>query len=174
MTVSIGAQRLIGSPFVPLRGWYPIEFFHFPLRSFEQADRKYANLRTSLGETRNAYYEEVYRARAGGRFREFYESLVVGDDAVERGAADGSLVVDTRLRDALRAIDRGEHFVFPQPTVVDEAAYAVDVMALGEADLVRLQRQLDTLDERLRAIERKPLTRAYRKVRRLAKRAVGR
>src|SRR3954466_12665634 len=30
VTVSIGTQRLVDSPLVPLRGWYPIEFFHFP------------------------------------------------------------------------------------------------------------------------------------------------
>ena len=47
-------------------------------------------------------------------------------------------------------------------------------MALGEADLVRLQRQLDTLNERLGAIEHRPVARAYRKLGRLVKRAVGR
>jgi hypothetical protein len=174
VVLSAGAHTLLNSSFAPLRGWYPIEFFHFPLRSLEQADRKYEHLRTSLGATRNAYYEEVYRARESGRFPELYKSLLADDEAVERGVADGSLVVDTRLRDALRVIRSGERFVFPQPTVVDEAAYAVDVMALGEADLVRLQRQLDTLDERLRTIERRPLTRAYRKVGRLTKQALGR
>jgi Glycosyl transferase family 2 len=172
--LSAGAHTLLNGSFAPLRGWYPIEFLHFPLRSLEQADRKYANLHTSLGITRNAYYEEVYRARQHGRFREFYDSLLLDDEAVAHGVADGSLVVDTRLRDALRVIRGGEPFVFPQPTVVDEAGYAVDVMALGEADLVRLQRQLDTLDERLRTIERRPLARAYRKAGRLAKRAMGR
>jgi glycosyl transferase family 2 len=45
VTVSIGAQRLVDSSFAPLRGWYPIEFFHFPLRGFEQAERKYSRHR---------------------------------------------------------------------------------------------------------------------------------
>jgi Glycosyl transferase family 2 len=174
VTLSAGAHTLLNGSFVPLRGWYPIEFFHFPLRSLDQADRKYANLRTSLGVTRNAYYEEVYRARESGRFAELYESLVVDDAAVERGVADGSLVVDLRLRDALRGILLGQEFEFPQPNVVDDAAYAIDVMALGEADLVRLQRQLDTLNERLGAIEQRPAARVYRKLGRLMKRAVGR
>ena len=102
--------------------------------------------------TRNAYYEEVYRARESGRFAELYESLVVDDAAVERGLARwlSSRRSTLRLRDALRGILLGQEFEFPRPNVVDDAAYAVDVMALGEADVVRLQRQLDTLDERLR------------------------
>jgi hypothetical protein len=174
VALSAGAHTLLNSTLAPLRGWYPIEFFHFPLRSLAQAERKYANLRTSLGATRNAFYEEVYRARDNGRFEEFYESLVVDDPARERGVAGGSLVVDTRLCDALRAIRAGEPFAFPQPTVVDEAAYAVDVMALGEADLVRVQRQLDTLEERLRTLESKPVSRAYGKLGRLVRRAAGR
>jgi tetrahydromethanopterin S-methyltransferase subunit G len=42
---------------------------------------------------------------------------------------------------------------FPRPTVVDEAAYAVDVAALGEADVVRVQRRLDELEQRVAAVE---------------------
>jgi hypothetical protein len=174
VTLSAGAHTLLNSDFVPLRGWYPVEFLHFPLRSLEQADRKYANLRSALGTSRNAYYDEVYRARADGRFAEFYASRVIDDAALERGLEDGSLVVDTRLRDALRTIRSDAPFSFPQPTVVDDAAYAMDVMALGEADLVRLQRQLDTLEGRLGAIERRPVVRVYRKMGRLVRRAVRR
>jgi hypothetical protein len=153
VTLSAGAHTLLDSSAAPLRGWYPIEFFHFPLRSRAQAERKYGNLRASLGTTRNAYYEEVARARESGRFTEFYDTLVLDDAAVARGVADGSLVDDTRLRGAMRALQAGEQLVFPRPTVVDEAAYAVDVAALGEADVVRLQRQVDALEQRLRAIE---------------------
>jgi hypothetical protein len=174
VTLSAGAHTLPDSSFLPLRGWYPVEFLHFPLRSLEQADRKYANLRAALGPSRNAYYDEVYRARADGRFEEFYATRVIDDAALERGLEDGSLVIDTRLRDALRTIRSGASYSFQQPTVVDDAAYAMDVMALGEADLVRLQRQLDTLEGRLGAIERRPAVRVYRKVGRLVRRAVRR
>jgi hypothetical protein len=181
VTLSAGAHTLLESRLVPLRGWYPIEFLHFPIRSFEQSDRKYAHLRASLGQSRNKYYEDVHRARQEGRFRQFYESLVVGDEALERGLRDGSLVADTRLRDALRTLRRpdgdfarpGESpLSLPRPSVVDEAAYAVDVAALGEADVVRMQRRLDALEPRLLALERRPSARLARTLSDAAKRVL--
>jgi hypothetical protein len=174
VTLSAGAHALIGSGFIPLRGWYPIELLHFPIRSFEQFDRKYDHLGSSLKTGRNVYYDEVRRARREGRLKTFYESLVVDDSALERGLSEGSLVIDARLRDALRNRREGKQLVFPRPSVVDEAAYAVDVAALGEADVVRLQRRLDTLEKRLVTLERRPLVRIDRKARRLAKRFLRR
>jgi hypothetical protein len=87
---------------------------------------------------------------------------------------DGTLVIDTRLRDALGTLRDGKPLTFPRPTVVDEAAYAVDVAALGEADVVRLQRRLDTLEQRLLTIERRPAVRVHRKLRRVAKKLLRR
>jgi hypothetical protein len=174
VNVSIGAQRLIDSPLVPLRGWYPIEFFHFPVRSLEQSERKYAHQQTGPGETPSPYYDRVRSLIEEGRLEEFYGSLVVDDDALERGLEEGSLVIDARLRDALRTLREGGQLVFPRPTVVDEAAYAVDVAALGEADVVRLLRRLDTLEQRLLTIERRPSVRIEGKVRGAAKRLLRR
>jgi hypothetical protein len=172
--VSIGAQRLIDSPFLPLRGWYPVEFFHFPVRSLEQCERKYTYQQVAPGQSPSPYYDRVRTLLTEGRIGEYYESLVVDNGALERGLRDGSLVVDTRLRDALRAIHDGRPLVFPRPTVVDDAAYAVDVAALGEADAVRLQRRLDTLEQRLQRLERLPSVRIDRTLRRAAKRLLRR
>jgi hypothetical protein len=108
----------------------------------------------------------VRRAFQEGRFAEFHESLVVNDDALEQGLGDGSLVIDTRLRDALQALRAGNGGLsFPRPNVVDEAAYAIDVAALGEAEVVRVQRRLDTLESRLADLERRPAFRLLRSVR---------
>ena len=183
VSVSIGAQRLLDSPLVPLRGWYPVEFFHFPVRSLAQSERKYSHQQTAAGQTPSPYYDRVRELQQAGRLHEHYESLVVDDDALGRGLEDGSLVLDPRLRDALRALrvdgdkrafalpaDGEGRLTLPRPTVVDEAAYAVDVAALGEADLVRLQRRLDTLEQRALRLEQRPGTRAYRTLRRAAKR----
>lgn len=174
VNVSIGAQRLIDSAFLPLRGWYPVEFFHFPVRSLEQAERKYRYQQVAPGQTPSPYYDRVRELLEQGRIAEFYETLVVDDDALQRGLDDRSLVVDTRLRDALRAIDSGRAPSFPRPNVVDEAAYAVDVSALGEADAIRLQRRLDTLEQRLHQLERLPGLRIERRLRRAARKLLGR
>jgi glycosyl transferase family 2 len=173
-TLTAGGHTLVDSTLTPLRGWYPIEFLHFPLRSFEQCERKYSNMSNAVAHSRNAYYDQVRSALREGRLSDFYESLVVGDDALERGLGDGSLVVDTRLRDALRTIREGGHLTFPRPSVVDEAAYAVDVAALGEAEVVRLQRRLDVLEPRLVALERRFPARVSRKLRGAAKQLLRR
>jgi Glycosyl transferase family 2 len=174
VTVTAGAHTLVEPRFVPLRGWYPIELLHFPIRGFAQFDRKYEHLRASIANGRNAYYDAVDRARRAGRLTEFYESLVIGEEALQRGLEDGSLVIDTRVRDALRTLREGKPLSFARPTVVDEAAYAVDVAALGEADVVRLQRRLDTLEQRLHTLELRPATRAVRKLSRAGRRLLRR
>ena len=174
VNVSIGAQRLIDSPLVPLRGWYPVEFFHFPVRSLVQCERKYSYQQVAPGQSPSPYYDRVRELIESGRIEELYESLVVDDDALERGQEAGSLVIDTRLRDALRGVRDGNPIAFPRPTVVDEAAYAVDVAALGEADAVRLQRRLDTLEQRLLTVERRPSVRIERKLRGAAKKLLRR
>ncbi len=174
VTLSAGGHTLLDSRFVAMRGWYPVEFLHFPLRSFEQFERKYSNLRTALGKGRNSYYDEVQRAREEGRLREFYDALVVDDAALDLGVSDGSLVIDTRLRDALRTIRNGEALRLPRPSIVDEAAYAVDVAALGEADIIRLQRRLDQLEPRLHALERDPAVRAVRALRKRGRKLLRR
>ena len=115
----------------------------------------------------------MYAALRNGRIGEYYEALVVSDEEVERGVAEGRLVVDTRLRDALRAIAAGEKPVFPLPTLVDDAEYAVEAAVLGEADVVRLQRRLDELERRLQTVEQRLPRRVYRKLRRTANRVLG-
>jgi hypothetical protein len=75
------------------------------------------------------------------------------DEELERGVAEGALVEDTRLRDALETLTAGGTPVFRSPTLVEEACLAADIAALGDADVVAAQRRLDELEERLAAIE---------------------
>jgi len=69
------------------------------------------------------------------------------------GLAERSLVVDTRLRDALRALRDGQPPAFPTPSLADDAEYAVEAAALSEAYAVRVQRQVDGLEQRLQSLE---------------------
>src|SRR5438093_4964753 len=140
---------------------------------------------TARAHSRTAYYAQVRDALGAGRLREFYDSLVVDDEALARGLRGGTLVLDTRLRDALDSI-RGEgatrfalpptngRLTFTRPSVVDEAAYAVDVAALGEAEVVRVQRRLDQLEPRLVALERRFPARVSRTLRGAAKKLLRR
>jgi hypothetical protein len=132
-----------------------------------------------------AYHADMYAALRGGRIADYYEALVVSDDELERGVAQGRLVVDTRLRDALRTLraassgayvppERAPELRFPLPTLVDDAEYAVEAAVRGEADVVRLQRRLDELEGRLQSVEQRLPRRAYRKLARTAQRALGR
>jgi glycosyl transferase family 2 len=176
-----GNHALVGSPFAPLRGWFPIEVFHFPLRSVEQSEHK-ARLQGTAFEKfvdrpPTAYHANMFEALRSGRIAEYYGSLVVGDEELERGIAEGRLVVDTRLRDALRELatpSQTSSLSFATPTLVEDAVYAVEAAVLGEADVVRLQRRLDVLERRLLSLELRLPNRVYRKLARTAKRALGR
>jgi hypothetical protein len=176
--VTRGNHALIDSPFAPLRGWFPIEVFHFPLRSPEQCARK-AELQGKAFErierAPTAYHANMFAALRSGTIDDYYASLVVSDQEVEYGVETGRLVVDTRLRDALRQLESsGGPLSFPLPTLVEDAAYAVEAAVLGEADVVRLQRRLDTLERRLQTLELRLPNRVYRKLSRTAKRALRR
>ena len=191
--VTRGNHALVDSPFAPLRGWYPIEVFHFPLRSHEQCERK-ARLQGTAFEKYvarppTAYHANMFAALKSGKIAEYYDSLVLAEDELERGIEQGRLVVDTRLRDSLRLLQRpggdglGEQYVlpseatplsFPVPSLVEDAEYAVESAVLGEADVVRLQRRLDTLERRLLTLELRLPTRVYRKLSGTAKRALRR
>ena len=176
--VTRGNHALVDSPFAPLRGWFPIECFHFPLRSAAQCAHK-AKLQGEAFEQHiarppTAYHADMFSALRSGRIDEYYERLVVSDDELEHGVADGRLVVDTRLRDALRAIAAGATPVFQAPTLVDDAEYAVEAAVLGEADVVRLQRRLDELERRLGTVEQRLPRRAYRKLEHTARRVLSR
>jgi hypothetical protein len=181
-----GNHAVVDSPFAPLRGWFPVEVFHFPIRSFPQFVHKTELQRSAfqhVDRPPTGYHARMFEAFETGRMEEHYDSLLVGDDELERGRAEGRLVVDTRLRDAVRRLTPEGGFLlprdapgleFPVPTLVDDAEYAVEAAVLGEADVVRLQRRLDTLERRLASIELRLPNRVYRKVADRTKRVLRR
>jgi hypothetical protein len=152
-----------------LRAWHPLEVLHFSFRSADQLERKARG-----GWVRNRGYEPTVHqlllddALHEGRVAGFYESFAVDDEALARGLADGTLAVDTRLRDALRSLrgadgsfalpDAGEQLTFPRPSAEDDAAYAAEASVLVEIDgIVRAEQRVEALEGRLEAIERGPL-----------------
>jgi hypothetical protein len=170
VTVARGNHALADSTFLTLTTWHPVEVLHFPLRSGVQWMRKVElqgdAFTKHIERSGTGYHLKGYDALQSGRIDEQHESLVVPDDAVERGVAEGTMVVDTRLRDALRRLRRkasGRAFALPSevleplsfetPTLADDAVYAVEAGVLTEAYAVRAQRRLDGIEQRLDSLE---------------------
>ena len=162
----------------PLRAWHPIEVMHFSFRSLAQLERKARG-----GWLRSPGYEAtghrllLDEAFRNGTLAAHYASFAVDDKPLERGLAEGSLAVDTRLRDALRDLraDDGtfvlpreeRRLAFPRPTAPEDAAYAAEASVLVEIDgIVRAEHRLRALERRLDALEEGP----RRVARRLARR----
>ena len=169
-----GNHEALADDLVALRGWYPIEILHFPVRSYEQCRRKYVTQFVAL--ERNAekgipgHMAEAYEAYRAGRLDAFYAPLVVDDEALEAGLADGTYAIDTRLRDTLRALGFGaadrpsaRDWAAPRSAVEDAALFAAEYTALGEADLgASFGARIDDLEARLGRLERRPAARVRR------------
>jgi hypothetical protein len=171
-----GNHEAFGTGLVPVRGWYPIEILHFPVRSLEHCLRKYVTQFVAL--ERNAekgipgHMAEAFDAYRAGRLEEYYAPLVVDDAALEQGLVDGTYVLDTRLRDALRALGLGDAkraadpVAFGRPPPEDAAGYAAEASALQESDLgLVLGERVDALEQRIGLLERHPLSRVKAAVR---------
>jgi hypothetical protein len=168
-----GNHEALADGLVALRGWYPIEILHFPVRSYEHCLRKYVTQFVALERNAEkgipAHMAEAYEAYRADRLDAFYAPLVVDDEALERGLADGTLAIDTRLRDRLRALGFG--VVEAPAALVDEplgnveeaAQFAAEYTALGEADLgASFGARVDELEARLAGLERSPAARVRR------------
>lgn len=189
--VVVRGNHAVEADLVPLRGWYPIEVLHFPIRTEAQLAHKATFYREGDGIRFHEAHRAAHEALVSGREAETFQTMWIGEEELERGLSSGSLVLDERLRDALRNLagqspvplqdaefpvpSAGERKLrFPRPGVVDDAAYAVEAAVLGEADLVRAQRRLDELETRLSLLERRPTARLTRLVRRAARVALRR
>jgi hypothetical protein len=182
VVVGRGNHDLIDSPLRPLPAWHPIEVLHFPLRSRAQWRRKVElqgeAFTKHIERAGTGYHLTSYDALQQGRIDEQHDSMVVDDEAVARGLSDGSLSTDTRLHDVLQRLRRdapdgearrfavpselGAPVSLPVPTIAEDGEYAAEAAALTEAYVVRVQRRLDALEERLRSLERRPLARLPR------------
>ena len=166
-----GNHEAFGPDLVPIRGWYPIEILHFPVRSLEHCRHKYVTQFVAL--ERNAekgipgHMADAYRAYRAGRLDDFYAPLVVDEVALAGGVATGDYVVDIRLRDRLRTLGFGEpepaeatQDGFEQPGVRESAEFAGEYSALLEADFgLALGDRVERLEQRIRGLERGVLTR---------------
>ena len=168
--VEAGNHNALGAGLNPIRAWHPIEVLHFSFRSVLQLERKGqgAWLRTDGYEPTLHQFmlDDALRAE---RLEDFYATFAVDEEALERGVRDGTLALDTRLRDALRKLraDDGSFRLpdssgrsllsFPRPGVREDAMYAGEAAALVDIDgVVRAERRIDAFEERLAVLERGP------------------
>jgi hypothetical protein len=169
---------------VPLRAWYPIEVLRFPLRSRDQARRRVAGRSGPLDARSRG--ERMLLSGGEADLDESWSELVVSDEALPAGLADGSLVVDERLREALAHLrvpdpaGSSPRFIFPRagsntlrlrpPTVVVDVAYAAECAALREVDFEPLIERIAELEERIGALEARFWPRVARTLARLLRR----
>jgi hypothetical protein len=182
--VGAGNHDLYDPPFPPLRGWCPFEVLHFPIRDAAQMTRKFERVRNNVSVERIAYLERAALAERAGASGAFLE-LIVDQQSLEEGLDAGILAWDHRLRDMLAALfdeqsrafalpsERSDLIEFDPPSLVDDARFAADVAVAGEADVIRAQRRLDLLEQRLGVVEKLPSARLMRNARSLARRARG-
>jgi glycosyltransferase involved in cell wall biosynthesis len=152
VTVLAGSNRALGRGLDPVPGWYPIDVLHFPIRSLEHFTEKYLRWWALLG---TRFGKAVHEAHRRGALREFYESYVVDDEALAKGVADGTLAIDTRLRDAMRSLRAHP----PQPLRFSDspvdAAYLSELARLEDGHPhVHVHRKAEDLEARLAAIEK--------------------
>jgi hypothetical protein len=153
------------------RSWYPIEVLHFSFRSRAQFEyksiQKYEAWLRSPNAGPTLHHVVAYDACMAGNAGEYYGSFVVDQSGLERGLRDGTLALDTRLRDALRAFrrpdgsfrlleaGRDELLAFPPPTAREDAAYVEEIAPLIEIDgLLRGEQRVAELEGRLAELER--------------------
>jgi hypothetical protein len=165
--IRFGSHRVI-SDLKPLPAWHPADVFHFPYRSLEQYERK--TVRRARGDKPLGQYVKGLQAREQGRMESVYSDLVIDDGALARGLASGSLIQDTRLRDALTKLrlpdgryslpDAGANSLMSPPSDGARSRFALDEAALRDSDVVRLVRRLDELRARVDAMSARRWVRA--------------
>ena len=185
-----GNHEAFGEGLLPLRGWYPLEILHFPVRSLEHSVRKYVTQFVALERNTEKgipnHMAEAHKAYRAGGLEQFYEPLVVDDDALARGLEDGSLALDTRLRERLRALGfgnsadpqaaevrssnsllQGASSDFGRLDVAAAAEFAAESSALEESDFaLALGARIEELETRVGRLERGAWKRVGRVVRR--------
>jgi len=166
-----GSHRVFGLPGEVLDAWHPVEVLHVPLRSREQCARKYRKTWTGWAENLRGDLARAKQASDEGRPNPIWDRVALDDSDVERGLAEGSLVSDTRLRDALRLLQRNA--VAPStatwnqrsapPLLGEIVGHALDAAVFEEAELIRHRRWIDELEARVVRLEHPTRTRRSRR-----------
>jgi hypothetical protein len=175
IVVTQGAHDAEAPGLSTLRSWFPFEVLHFPLRGSAQGRAKYEQLHAGLsaaGLDVSRHVERAFREIEAGAWDTTYAKWSVDEEVLRAGLLDGTLTVDTRLRDTLRALagvdelapgerrfalpERGAppRLRFTARSHAGEAAFAHDTQPLHDLDAEsRLHERVHALEARLDALE---------------------
>ncbi len=111
VVVQRGNHSLVGGPgFETDPTWSPVEVLHFPIRSERQHEQKSTawleHYGTSSWGKDSTRERRVASLRERGALSDFYDSITLSDPALHHGLEDGTIEIDTRLRDVLRRLAR--------------------------------------------------------------------
>ncbi len=184
-----GNHDVTSGGLVALRGWYPFEVFHFPLRTLEQARQKFEQKLTAIRAEPavvGLHTLSAGRAIEEDRFDAWYASYVTEGSELERRLGAGEAVVDTRLRDVLRRLARvsslpapssieyalpgkeGGYLDFSRGGISEDARYASEMEPLDEWDSeLRFLRRVEDLERRMAELDRGIGARVAARLRRL-------
>lgn len=149
---SIDAPDVVVAPDLGL-----LEVLHFPARSFGQFERKVLNVGigyerlvprgAEVGRDQLALLE----LQREGRLRRHFDSLAVDEAGLAAAVATGRVIVDTRLRDHMAALDSGRTDLHPAPDAA--GARRMASAALGTAaELGTVRAELDTVRRELETV----------------------
>ncbi|MBA2294009.1 MAG: glycosyltransferase family 2 protein [Actinobacteria bacterium] len=164
-SVSVGNHDAEGAGLRVLREWFPFEVLHYPLRDARQLRAKFARRATSPD---GRHIVRALDLLESGRGDVLLAEASTADDELEQRVADGTLVRDVRLRNAIRALEAGQPVPRPTPTLADEADLACDAhVALHHDSAAVADRLCVGLEHRVALLEEGGLTaRAARRLRR--------
>jgi hypothetical protein len=152
-----GNHDVLGPGLKPLPGWYPIDVLHFPIRSLEQFERKFLRwwqITAVGGVASNPFMNLVRDAHRERRIDDFYRQFVVDGDQLALGLADGTLVEDVRLRNAMRSLANRDaaNMAVTDPKV--DPGYLLELGYLEDhSALVRAQTSIEALEARVSTLE---------------------
>jgi hypothetical protein len=137
-----------------LPDWLPIEVLHFPMRTTTQLARKFTKVPVDGLVRPGRHWVRIAGEIEADGFEKVLAAVLVDDEALAAGLADGSLTHDTRVRDALRRALAGAPSERPPPSLADDFALASE---FGDqhpvASAPRLLWRLNGLRGRAAAIE---------------------